>query len=100
MSLYLVSADFFSKTLVFNRSLKQEEVYYHDGYVSLDSAKAGIGYWINYYNEVRPHQSLFGYPPAIVHRCGNKTRLLEDYRRNVEKAKEKKDKSGYLIIRN
>jgi hypothetical protein len=70
--------------------LKQEEVYCHDGYVSLDSAKASIGYWINYYNEVRPHQSLFGYPPAIVHRCGNKTRLLEDYRRNVEKAKEKR----------
>lgn len=80
----------------FYRSLKQEEVYCHDGYVSLDSAKASIGYWINYYNEVRPHQSLFGYPPAIVHRCGNKTRLLEDYRRNVEKAKEKRRQEWLL----
>ena len=62
----------------------------HNGYVTLDSSKASIGYWINYYNEVRPHQALFGYPPAIVHRCGDKTRLLEDYRRNVEKAKEKR----------
>jgi transposase InsO family protein len=74
----------------FYRSLKQEEVYCHDGYVSLDSAEASIGYWIYYYNGVRPHQALFGYPPAIVHRSGNKTRLLEDYRRNVEKAKEKR----------
>ena len=74
----------------FYRTFKQEEVYCHNGYVTLDSSKASIGYWINYYNEVRPHQALFGYPPAIVHRCGDKTRLLEDYRRNVEKAKEKR----------
>jgi transposase InsO family protein len=80
----------------FYRTLKQEEVYCHDGYVSLDSAKASIGYWINYYNEVRPHQALFGYPPAIVHRSGNKTRLLEDYRRNVEKAKEKRRQEWLL----
>ena len=80
----------------FYRTLKQEEVYCHEGYVSLDSAKASIGHWINYYNEVRPHQALFGYPPAIVHRCGNKTRLLEDYRRNVEKAKEKRRQKWLL----
>ncbi len=80
----------------FYRTLKQEEVYCHEGYVSLDSAKASIGYWINCYNEVRPHQSLFGYPPAIVHRSGNKTRLLEDYRRNVENAKEKRRQEWLL----
>jgi len=80
----------------FYRTLKQEEVYCHEGYVSLDSAKASIGHWINYYNEVRPHQALFGYPPAIVHRCGNKTRLLEDYRRDVEKAKEKRRQKWLL----
>ena len=80
----------------FYRTLKQEEVYCQDGYVSLHSAKASIGYWINYYNEVRPHQALFGYLPAIVHRCGNKTKLLEDYRRNVEKAKEKRRQERLL----
>ncbi len=80
----------------FYRTFKQEEVYCHNGYVTLDSAKASIGYWINYYNEVRPHQALFGYPPAIVHRSGNKTRLLEDYRRNVEKAKEKRRQEWLL----
>lgn len=74
----------------FYRTLKQEEVYCHDGYVSLESARYSIGYWIDYYNEVRPHQALFGYPPALVHDMGNKTRLLEDYRLNVEKAKRKR----------
>jgi hypothetical protein len=28
---------------------------------------------VNYYNEIRPHQALFGYLAAIVHRCGDKT---------------------------
>jgi len=80
----------------FYRTLKQEEVYCHDGYVSLDSARASIGYYIDYYNEIRPHQSLFGYPPAVVHSCGNKTRLLEQYRHNVEKAKHKRRQEWLL----
>ena len=80
----------------FYRTLKQEEVYCHQGYVSLESARSSIGYWIDYYNEVRPHQALFGYPPAVVHHCGNKTRLLEDYRNNVEKAKQRRRKERLL----
>ena len=47
-------------------------------------------------NEVRPHQALFGYPPAVVHHCGNKTRLLEDYRNNFEKAKQRRMKERLL----
>ena len=80
----------------FYRTLKQEEVYCHDGYVSLDSARTSIGYYIDYYNETRPHQSLFGYPPAVVHSCGNKTRLLEQYRHNVENAKQKRRQERLL----
>jgi transposase InsO family protein len=80
----------------FYRTLKQEEVYCHDGYVSLDSARTSIGYYIDYYNEIRPHQSLFGYPPAVVHSCGNKTRLLEQYRHNVEKAKQNRRQEWLL----
>ena len=80
----------------FYRTLKQEEVYCHDGYVSLDSARTSIGYYIDYYNEIRPHQSLFGYPPAVVHSCGNKTRLLEQYRHNVENAKQKRRQERLL----
>jgi putative transposase len=74
----------------FYRTLKQEEVYCHEGYVSLESARAGIGHWINYYNEVRPHQALFGYPPAVVHETGDKTMLQEDYRQKVLMAIQKR----------
>ena len=39
------------------RSLKYEEVYLR-AYESVASAKAGIGEWIGFYNERRPHQGL------------------------------------------
>ena len=31
-------------------------------------AKAGIGYWITFYNHHRPHSSLGGTPPAVFYR--------------------------------
>src|SRR5678816_283606 len=39
------------------RSLKYEEVYLH-AYASVAEAKAGIGFWLGFYNEERQHQSL------------------------------------------
>jgi putative transposase len=39
------------------RSLKYEEVYLN-AYASGAEAKAGIGAWLNFYNEERQHQSL------------------------------------------
>jgi putative transposase len=39
------------------RSLKYEEVYLH-AYATVAEAKAGIGAWLDFYNEERPHQSL------------------------------------------
>jgi putative transposase len=39
------------------RSLKYEEVYLN-AYASVAEAKAGIGAWLEFYNEERPHQSL------------------------------------------
>ncbi|MGO8882097.1 MAG: hypothetical protein ACLPVO_02635 [Desulfomonilaceae bacterium] len=72
--------------------MKQEGVYRHDRYIYLDGVKASIYCWTGDHNEDRPHQhhALFGCSPAIVYRSGtSKTRFLEDYRRNVEKAKEK-----------
>jgi putative transposase len=39
------------------RSLKYEEVYLN-AYASVAEAKAGIGAWLNFYNEERQHQSL------------------------------------------
>ena len=39
------------------RSLKQEEIYLK-AYASIAEARAGIGAWINFYNDERLHQSL------------------------------------------
>ena len=39
------------------RSLKYEEVYLN-AYASVSEAKAGIGAWLDFYNEERQHQSL------------------------------------------
>ena len=49
------------------RSLKYEEVYLH-AYDTVAAAKAGIGRWINFYNEERPHQALGYATPAAVYR--------------------------------
>jgi len=72
----------------FYRTLKQEEIYCHLSYASPESARTSIASYIDYYNEIRPHQSLFGYTPARVHRVGNKSLLLEEYRLKVRQAKD------------
>lgn len=74
----------------FYRTLKQEEIYCNRDYLSLESARSAIGRYIEYYNEIRPHQALFGYPPAVVHQTGNKARLVEEYRQKVRQAQEKR----------
>ncbi len=50
------------------RSVKYEEVYLM-AYESVASAKAGIGKWIDFYNEKRPHQGLGMKTPDEVY-CG------------------------------
>jgi putative transposase len=72
----------------FYRTLKQEEVYCNPDYLSIDSARKAIGQYIDYYNDIRPHQALHGYTPGRVHRIGNKSVLLNEYRQEVQKAKE------------
>lgn len=44
------------------RSLKYEEVYLH-AYENGKEARAGIGKWICFYNQLRPHSSLSGQAP-------------------------------------
>lgn len=44
------------------RSLKYEEVYMH-AYENGNEARSGIGQWMRFYNQVRPHSSLDGLPP-------------------------------------
>jgi len=74
----------------FYRTLKQEEIYCNPDYLSLESAGSNIARYIDYYNESRPHQALFGYAPALVHRTGNKTRLIEEHERRVRQAQERR----------
>lgn len=74
----------------FYRTLKQEEIYCHKSYSSLENARSSIADYIEYYNETRPHQALFGYPPGYLHRMGNKTELMNIYRNNVTMTKEQR----------
>jgi putative transposase len=51
------------------RSLKHEEVYLK-GYADAHEARAGIGQWLAFYNELRPHQALRHAMPMAVWRAG------------------------------
>jgi putative transposase len=51
------------------RSLKYEEVYLH-AYASVAEAKAGIGAWLDFYNEERQHQSLGYRTPRQIYQEG------------------------------
>lgn len=51
------------------RSLKYEEVYLKD-YADPREARAGIGGWLEFYNELRPHQALGHRMPMAVWRAG------------------------------
>jgi putative transposase len=51
------------------RSLKHEEVYLK-GYADVREARAGIGQWLAFYNELRPHQALRHAMPIAVWRAG------------------------------
>jgi putative transposase len=48
------------------RSLKYEEVYIK-AYGSVAEARQGIGAWLGFYNEKRPHQALGYRTPRVVH---------------------------------
>ena len=51
------------------RSMKHEDVYLK-GYADGREARAGIGAWISFYNERRPHQGLAYRTPMAVRRDG------------------------------
>lgn len=50
------------------RSVKYEEVYLH-AYDSVADARAGIGRYLAFYNDERPHQALGYQTPAAFHRA-------------------------------
>ena len=72
------------------RSLKYEEVYLK-AYSSVAEAKAGIGYWIRFYNEERLHQSLSYQTPQNIFAAGmmdNAARCPHSHRPNNHNKKE------------
>lgn len=72
------------------RTVKQEEIYCYPTYPSLEGARASLARYIHFYNEERPHQALWNYPPGYVHRLGNKTLLHREYRERVKIIKEQR----------
>jgi putative transposase len=58
------------------RSLKHEEVYLKS-YADAREARSGIGQWMIFYNELRPHQSLGHGMPMAVWRAGEDGRSVE-----------------------
>jgi putative transposase len=82
------------------RTVKQEEIYCYPTYPSLEVARASLAQYIHFYNEERPHQALWHYPPGYVHRLGNKTFLLREYRERVRIVKEQRLMANRLLKAN
>lgn len=76
------------------RTVKQEEIYCYPTYPSIELARQSLVRYIEEYNERRPHQALWNYTPGFVHRLGNKTVLLEHYKKMVQIAKEQRLKAN------
>ena len=47
------------------RSLKHERVYLH-AWETGSQARAGVGRWITFNNNQRPHAANGGHPPAVI----------------------------------
>jgi putative transposase len=65
-----------ARTERFYGTIKQEEIYLVGDYQDEATANHEIGKYIQYYNDERPHQSLWNYTPKYVHELNNKTELL------------------------
>jgi putative transposase len=78
------------------RTVKQEEIYCYPSYPSLEIARGSLANYIRFYNDKRPHQALWNYTPSFVHRLGNKTKLVNLYRRSVQVIKEQRIGSNRL----
>jgi putative transposase len=65
-----------ARTERFYGTIKQEEIYLAGDYQDEETATKEIQKYMNYYNNERPHQSLWNYPPNYVYELNNKTELL------------------------
>jgi putative transposase len=81
------------------RTVKQEEIYCYPTYPSVEIARQSLARYIEEYNEVRPHQSLWNYTPGHVHRIGNKTRIIQHYKQVVQNVKEQRKRINQGLSR-
>ena len=58
-------------------TVKQEEIHIVSSYPDEHSAWEEVGPYIYTYKNERPHQSLWNFTPAFVHKTNNNTLLLE-----------------------
>lgn len=66
-----------ARTERFYGTIKQEEIYLVGNYPDEQSANEEIGKYIEYYNNERPHQSLWNFTPNQIHEMNNKTENLK-----------------------
>ena len=66
-----------ARTERFYGTIKQEEIYLVGDYQDEETANVMISKYMNYYNNERPHQSLWNYTPNQVDEMNNKTELLK-----------------------
>lgn len=74
----------------FYGTVKQEEIYLVGNYPDEISAHEEIGRYIEFYNQSRPHQALYNFTPAHVHRLNNKSLLLQELNEIKRKTREKR----------
>ena len=57
---------------------KQEEIYMVGSYPDEHSGRYELKEYIHHYNYERPHQNLWNFTPAYIHKVNNNTRILEE----------------------
>jgi len=61
-------------------TIKQEEIYLVGNYPDQISAYEEVGGYVKYYDNDRPHQSLWNFTPRHIHAVNNKSLILEELR--------------------
>jgi transposase InsO family protein len=74
----------------FYGTVKQEEIYLVGNYPDETSSREELGRYIGFYNECRPHQALFNFTPAHIHRLNNKSMLIQELIEMKRRSREKR----------
>ena len=71
------------------RTVKYEEVYLTD-YETPREARAGLGSYLTFYNQERPHQALGNLTPTVVHAEPDRLRKVQarDRSKQITESKE------------